>query len=218
MNASERPSMRLCVNVPLPKNELEEIIEKSKDWSLMHGACLRSKTNYNGDALQFAPFILIPSSFPREEFKRACEIQPILNKLMHRVAYDYEFLKETLEETIKVDNFTMKLFNIYETVRNEGFTQKISLGLLRSDLMLDTSCPEEQGCKNHKPYCCWKQVEINTIASGFGWLGPAAGKLHRFILEELDRKDELKNLPDNNALQGLCTGMIEAWKIYNDPK
>jgi glutathione synthase len=29
------------------------------------------------------------------------------------------------------------------------------------------------------PYCCWKQVEVNTIASGFGWLGPASASIHR---------------------------------------
>ncbi|XP_048505872.1 glutathione synthetase-like [Athalia rosae] len=218
MNNGERPTIPLCVSLPLPQNELQEIIEKAKDWALMHGTCMRSKENFNRDALQFAPFLLIPSSFPREEFERACEIQLILNQLMHRVAYNYEFLKETLKETIKVDTFTQKLFEIYETVHNEGFTQKISLGLLRSDLMLDTSCPEEFGCKSYGPYCCWKQVEINTIASGFGWLGPAATNLHRYILTELNKSEKLKNLPDNNALEGLCTGLIEAWKIYGDPK
>lgn len=24
-------------------------------------------------------------------------------------------------------------------------------------------------------------------------------------------------MPENNALQGLCGGMIDAWKLYNDP-
>lgn len=28
-------------------------------------------------------------------------------------------------------------------------------------------------------YCCWKQVEINTIASGFGHLGPASKTIQR---------------------------------------
>ena len=30
-------------------------------------------------------------------------------------------------------------------------------------------------------YCCWKQVELNTIASGFGWMGPASGMIHRLV-------------------------------------
>merc|ERR1719410_1530255 len=63
--------------------------------------------------------------------------------------------------------------------------------------------------------CCWKQVEINTIASGFGWMGPASNILHRYILSELNRRDLLANIPPNEALEGLSGGMLEAWKIYN---
>ncbi|XP_015592887.1 glutathione synthetase isoform X3 [Cephus cinctus] len=69
-----------------------------------------------------------------------------------------------------------------------------------------------------KDWALMHGVEINTIASGFGWLGPAATNLHKFILQELGVPEKIKNLPDNNALQGICTGMIEAWKIYNDQK
>lgn len=59
--------------------------------------------------------------------------------------------------------------------------KRISLGLLRSDLMLETKCPELLEKEKHTPcaYCCWKQVEINTIASGFGHLGPASKAIQR---------------------------------------
>ena len=55
--------------------------------------------------------------------------------------------------------------------------------MLRSDLMLDNHCcPIDSKCKlNGQAFCCWKQVELNTIASGFGWLGPASGLLHRSV-------------------------------------
>lgn len=208
-----------CIDTPflLPsvKKEQQDLIEKAIDWALMHGMCMRSKTNFNTNMLQFAPFILLPSPFPRKEFENACSIQTILNVLIHKIAQDYNFLKETLQETIKVDKFTKKLFDIYETVYNEGFTQKISLGLLRSDLMLDTSSTDENKYGKHIPYC-WKQVEINTIASGFGWLGPASTQLHRFVLQELGYKDQLSNLPENNTLEELCAAMIEAWKLYGN--
>ncbi|KAL6426086.1 hypothetical protein ACFW04_008984 [Cataglyphis niger] len=209
--------MKLPISLDLSKNELEDLIEKAKDWALMNGMCLRSKINFNRDVLQFAPFVLFPSPFPREEFQNACDIQITLNILIHRVAHDYDFLKETLEETIKVDDFTRNLFDIYETIHKEGAAQKISLGILRSDLMLDTSCPKKDN-KKLKPHCCWKQVEINTIASGFGWLGPASTQLHKFVLQEIGCTAELSNLPENNALQTLCLGMIEAWKLYDNPQ
>ncbi|KRT82122.1 hypothetical protein AMK59_3369, partial [Oryctes borbonicus] len=142
---------------------------KARDWALMHGAAMRSKTNFSKDSLNFAPFVLLPSAFPRKEFYKAVELQQILNELMHRVAHNREFLTESLRETIQVDEFTGNLFKIYETVQDEGITQPISLGLLRSDIMLETACPVPgKNCHRHAPYCCWKQVEINSIASGFG--------------------------------------------------
>ncbi|CAB3365665.1 Hypothetical predicted protein [Cloeon dipterum] len=212
--------MAPCLQLPLDNKLLENVIEKAKDWALMHGACMRSRTNLNKDVLQFAPFVLLPSTFPRREFKKAVEIQPILNELVHKVAHDYEFLSSSLKSTNTVDHFTRRLFEIYETVRKDGITQPVSLGLVRSDIMLESTCSgkERGSAAKSDPYCCWKQVEINTIASGFGWLGPASGLIHRYVLQELGRMDMIQNLPENHALQGLCQGMLEAWKLYNNEK
>ncbi|XP_029664416.1 glutathione synthetase-like isoform X3 [Formica exsecta] len=217
MHRDKQSTMKSPISLDVSKNELQDLIEKAKDWALMNGMCLRSKINFNRDVLQFAPFVLFPSPFPREEFQNACDIQITLNMLIHKVAHDYDFLKETLEETIKVDDFTRNLFDIYETIHKEGVAQKISLGILRSDLMLDTSCPKKDN-KELKPHCCWKQIEINTIASGFGWLGPVSTQLHKFVLQEIGYTAELSNLPENNALQILCSGMIEAWNLYDNPQ
>ncbi|KRT82119.1 hypothetical protein AMK59_3476 [Oryctes borbonicus] len=63
-----------------------------------------------------------------------------------------------------------------------------------------------------------KQVEINTIASSFGGIGTRVLQFNRFVLQELGHHEMLANLPENNALEGLCNGMLEAWKIYGDPK
>lgn len=115
--------LECVVSLPIPEQELKELVNKAKDWALMHGAAMRSKTLFSNDSLQFAPFILIPSSFPRKEFKKAVEIQPVLNEMMHRVAHNSEFLKNCLKETIQVDEFTGNLFKIYETVLEEGITQ-----------------------------------------------------------------------------------------------
>lgn len=42
---------------------------------------------------------------------------------MHNVAHDTDFLKETLASTIAVDEFTAKLYKIFETVFAEGISQ-----------------------------------------------------------------------------------------------
>ncbi|XP_065334799.1 glutathione synthetase-like isoform X2 [Cloeon dipterum] len=202
----EQNRMAPCIQLPLDNKLLESVVEKAKDWALMHGACMRSKTNLNKDVLQFAPFVLLPSTFPRREFQKAVEIQPILNELMHKVAHDYEFLSSSLKSTNTVDNFTRRLFEIYETVRKDGITQPTSLGLLRSDYLLN--------CDSGTI----KQVEINTVASSFGGISTHLGHYHRYVLQELGRMDMIQNLPENRALQGLCQGMLEAWKLYNNEK
>ena len=84
---------------------------------------MRRKDAYDRDSLHFAPFVLFPSPFPKQEFARSLELQPILNELMHKVAHDREFLTKTLQNTIQVDDFTRRLFEIYETVQNEGVAQ-----------------------------------------------------------------------------------------------
>ncbi|CRL02585.1 CLUMA_CG015836, isoform C [Clunio marinus] len=91
-----------CISLPLSGKELEEIVSKAKDYALMHGICMRSKANFNPDNLQFAPFVLTPSLYPRKEFEKATKLQIILNKMIHNVAHDVDFLRETLASTIKM--------------------------------------------------------------------------------------------------------------------
>lgn len=76
---------------------------------------------------QFAPFILLPTLFPRREFDKAVRLQPILNELMHWVAHDTEFLRETLANTIQVDEFTRNLFEIYERVLAENDSAQVCI-------------------------------------------------------------------------------------------
>ncbi|XP_015601404.1 glutathione synthetase-like [Cephus cinctus] len=199
--------LQYCIDLPLEKEVLTETVEKAKDWALMHGISMRSKEHFTKDNVQIAPFLLLPTSFPKQEFEKAIQVQKILNKLMHIVAHDYDFLKKTLASTIAVDEFSAKLFHIYETVHAEGLAQDISIGLLRSDYML-------HGIEDSKI----KQIELNTIASSFAGIATRVTQFHRYILTELEHSDKLINVPENNAVSGLCAGLIEAWKLYNNEK
>lgn len=196
---------------------LEEIVPKSKDYALMNAAAMRSKQNFSEDSLNFAPFVLLPSPFPRIQFQKSVKVQPLLNELVHKVANDKAFIKKALADTIKVDRFTRKLYEIYERVEAEGVTQPISLGLIRSDVMLEGKCCHEGNCKGDCYCFCRKQVEINTIASGFGHLGPASRTIQKYVMQELGLLNEstIKNIPENKALSALCGGMVKAWEIYN---
>lgn len=91
-------------------------------------------------------------------------------------------------------------------VREEGITQWVSLGMFRCDYFY--SVPSQSAL----------QVEINTIASSFAALSARIVLMHRYVLGELRRPDLLHHLPENDALAGLCGGMISAWEAYNCPK
>ncbi|KPJ07729.1 Glutathione synthetase [Papilio machaon] len=174
-----------CIPLPLEHKLLVTVIEKAKDWALMHGVGMRDKKHFTKDSIQIAPFVLLPSPFPSTEFNKAVELQPVLNELMHKVAHDVEFLEHTLQNALQVDEFTANLYDIWIKVREEGITQPITLGMLRSDIMLESRCPHTVNqCAKHTPYCSWKQVEINSIASGFGHLGPISRDIQRYNLSK----------------------------------
>uniref|UniRef100_A0A182R9J8 Glutathione synthetase n=1 Tax=Anopheles funestus TaxID=62324 RepID=A0A182R9J8_ANOFN len=197
-------TLKSCIPFPLDEAQLLDVVEKAKDWAIMHGAAMRSKQDFNPDALLFAPFVLTPSSFPRKEFQKAVDLQPLLNELIHAVAHDSQFLLATLSSTEKVDEFTRSLITIYRTVLSEGIAQTVTLALLRSDYLPNFSD-------------AIKQVEINTIASSFGGISTIMTPMHSYILMELGEQKKLMNLPENNALSGLCDGMVEAWKLQSRP-
>jgi glutathione synthase len=51
---------------------------------LSAGICMRRRDAFDRDALHFAPFLLLPSPFPRRDFETSVELQPVLNELMHK--------------------------------------------------------------------------------------------------------------------------------------
>ena len=93
---------------------------------IVTGINIRRKESFDRDKLHFTPFCLLPSPFPHQEFNRAVELQTVLNELMHKVAYDFDFLKETLRKTVTVDTFTARLFEIHEKIINEGGPAQVS--------------------------------------------------------------------------------------------
>ncbi len=65
---------------------------------MFSGAGMRSKKHFSDDSVEFAPFTLLPSPFPKKEFEKAVKIQSLINELIHFVAHDHEFLKNVLKK------------------------------------------------------------------------------------------------------------------------
>ncbi|KAG7203774.1 hypothetical protein KM043_013796 [Ampulex compressa] len=201
----DQQQLEPCIDLPLQIQELEIVIDKARDWALAHGISMRSKESFRKCQVEILPFTLLPSSFPRKNFETAKNVQVLMNELVHKVAHDNSFLTNSLRSTVEADSFTAKLFDIYNIVYKEGFSQRISVGLLRSDYML------HEGFNNKI-----KQVELNTIASSFGSIATITSKYHKYMLSELGHRDKIKNIPENNALTGLSNGLVRAWTLYNN--
>ncbi|XP_030624793.1 glutathione synthetase [Chanos chanos] len=187
--------------------KLEEI---AKDTALLNGVLMRTKDTPNSpEVVNYAPFTLFPSPVPRALFQQALAVQTHFNRLVDRISQNPSFLEEALASTIKVDDFTARLFKIYRQVLQEPQSQSIVLGLNRSDYMLDQS---EDGNVS------LKQIEINTIAASFGGLSSRTPDVHRHILRVANRMDELKQILDNNPAAGLAKGLAKAWELYGSEK
>lgn len=183
--------------------KLEEI---AKDKALMNGILMRTKDTPNSsEVVGFAPFTLFPSPVPKALFQQALDVQVHFNHLVDKISQDIQFLEDSLASTIKVDDFTARLFNIHKQLLQEGHTQSIVLGLNRSDYMLDKA--EDGGIS-------LKQIEINTIAASFGGLSSRTPDVHRHILRVANRFNEQRNVLDNNPAAGLAQGLAKAWELY----
>ncbi|XP_076325109.1 glutathione synthetase-like isoform X1 [Tachypleus tridentatus] len=188
---------------------LAPVVQMAKDYALINGISMRTKESYEDDSVVLLPFTLFPSPFPKKSFEYVKFIQRDINLLLHRVAYNYEFLCSCLKNAIQTDEFTANLFSIYEEVIKEGFAQPLSLGLFRSDYMLNSTSNDV----NFEDLEI-KQVEVNTIASSFGGLASRLESLHRLVLNQCGCQELAQKIPVNPAVSRLAEGLVAAWEVY----
>lgn len=107
-----------------------------------------------------------------------------------------------------VDEFVAGLWKVHQRVKEEGYTQELSLGLFRSDYMVH----------EHDDVLQAKQVEFNTIASSFGGLSLQTSLLHRYLaateypLLQHGWKD--LDVPKSDSVEVLARGMATAYGKY----
>ncbi|CAB0011585.1 unnamed protein product [Nesidiocoris tenuis] len=62
----------------------------------------------------------------------------------------------------------------------------------------------------------YQQVEFNTVATSLSSLSTRVKELQSYIMSELGHADLLKNMPDNDALNLMCLGIVRAWEHYGN--
>ncbi|KAF2158099.1 glutathione synthetase large chain [Myriangium duriaei CBS 260.36] len=219
------------------------IVNAIQDWSIAHGLAVRPPPSFvqpsqdpNTSLAITAPVTLFPSPFPRNCLENALAIQKSYNELYARIASDEAWLRPIVEQYVLtsslspervtqnvkltsvrltgVDDFTAALWNVHEKVKAEGYVQDLSLGLFRSDYMVDVES-ETKGTTTSI-----KQVEFNTIASSFGGLSTQVSALHDFLLAsgvyppKVASTIKPESLLRSSSSKLLASGLAEAHKAY----
>ncbi|KAM6248712.1 glutathione synthetase isoform 2-T2 [Porphyrio hochstetteri] len=189
---------------------IREAASVAVDAALLEGVLMRTEGEPNAsDVVNYAPFTLLPSAVPRALFQQAYAVQQDFNLLVDAISQNKEFLEQTLASTIKVDDFTARLFKIHTQVLEEGLAQSVFLGINRSDYMFDCGLGRQPALK---------QIEINTIAASFGGLASRTAAVHGQVLKVLGRSEEASRLLPNDPAKGLALGIARAWELYGSPK
>ncbi|KAG5985024.1 hypothetical protein E4U55_001960 [Claviceps digitariae] len=215
-----------CLYPPLLTDaEREALVQTVKDWASAHGLVVRpppaviaAEADPNSLAAVPAPVTLFPSGVIRHAFKKGLATQKAYNELYAAVSRDEDFLADIVKQVVDGDDFVRDLWAVHQTVKSEGYTQPLSLGLFRSDYMVhddDTIVP---------PLEELRQVEFNTIASSFAGLSDLTAQLHAYLCKNvypfLKRPiaDDLLDRPENKAVEGLAGGMEAAYHAYGAPQ
>ena len=147
-----------------------------------------------------APCSLLPYPFPASLFAQAKSLATPFNLLVDRISRDLEWLCAQVRSVVAHDEFTRKLLEIAEVIKEEGAPQPLQLGIYRSDYMVhqpsDDATPRLlQVCRPPPPprtaapaphavrfRAGLPQVELNTISCSFVALAAKLSSLHRHLV------------------------------------
>lgn len=148
----------------------EQLVPEIRHWALTNGLVMYPP-NPNFVQGAVAPTTLYPTPFPRQSFDQAISVQTLYNGLYAKIAQDQDgWLSKEIESLAEFDpEFTGRLWNLYVQAKEKGISQKLALGVFRSDYLLDVGNLEV------------KQVEFNTVSVSFGGLSTRVGQLHKFL-------------------------------------
>ena len=158
----------------LSDETIRSMLDEAVSWAAQHGLLVGLDSAESGQAMcasfTHAPMSLLPTPFPREVFELALRVSPSFAALCDAVSRDDEFLRTTLSGVIKTDEFTRRIWDIYERCGAQEGRHRMELGVLRSDYMLD------------EPSGLPLQVEVNTVSTSFMALSTRVGEMHRHTI------------------------------------
>eukprot|EP00056_Hartaetosiga_gracilis_P006787 m.100826 g.100826 ORF g.100826 m.100826 type:complete len:582 (+) comp12557_c0_seq1:34-1779(+) len=189
----------------------------------------RGQPHVSGTGVRFGvtPCSVLPTPFPKRAYQSAEDLQLIVNKLVDGVSRDENWLRQRLQSTMEVDEFTRELVNVFDDVRTA--TKSVvemppNFCVIRNDFMLS----QPKGTSFFDASI--KHVEINTIAASFGMMSDRITRMHEKLYEGHCQRKKKKckggadkpasrsisyELPQAKVEQTLVEGFAAAIKQYN---
>ncbi len=228
MPTSRRPKQSVMASCT------EDLVAEAEAWALGNGVIMRDATG----AANHAPFSLLPFRVPRAAFANLTALCPLFNTLIDRYSRDYDFIVQSLNNVVKVDEFTRRLVDIYHTIHAEGIAQPIYMGVHRSDYLLHRPTSSNSAAHAEGRFL---QVEVNTISrydrilyprgkswtppyflrlcfpdSAFAGLSTKLSALHKYLLERHTPAADLLpgNLPANEPVVVIARALAQAVTLH----
>ncbi|OQR68132.1 glutathione synthetase [Tropilaelaps mercedesae] len=188
-----------AIPVPFDADTLTNLVEDAKDFAFTHGLVFKPREELPYEySVTFIPFALLPSPWPKEQYNVVYRLQRDINLIYYRISNDFDFLKKSLQRACEADEWTRRLWKIYEQTY-ESQKDVLSLCIMRSDYMVG-----QDGAA--------KQIEVNTISAGFGGVSPIVQAQQRYTVSKLRLRDLGRMLPENAGTRialGLAQRQIE---------
>lgn len=186
-----------------------DILPELYQWSLSNGLIMYLP-NFSSEDAAVAPTTIYPTPIPKESFENAVAVQKSYNELYARISQDKDsWLREESAKMAKFDvEFTGRLWETYLKAKEQGISQKLRLGVFRSDYLIDKLANEI------------KQVEFNTVSVSFGGLSTKVGELHSYLNKagkySVDSADEFyKEIPISDSGKKLAESLAFALNRYD---
>jgi hypothetical protein len=103
---------------PLTPRATADLRDEAVAWAAQHGLLIGTGSSEAGAPITasftHAPIAVLPTPFPRDVFELALEVSPLFAALSDAVSRDDAFLRSTLAGVILTDDFTERIWRIYE--------------------------------------------------------------------------------------------------------
>lgn len=215
--------------IPEPSDaQISALIALIKDWQINHGSLLKLvKSEQEHSVLSYPVGVSVfPTAFPRIQFNRAVDLQPIYNELYATIAMNEDWLYERTKDLITVEPLARALWEIYQEAQMAGLAQGITAGIFRSDYMLHVDDCTQLGSKLPSDTTL-KQVEFNAYSCSGGSHAKRVADMHRYIahtgMYDMEEGSAYQNLdvgwlPKNDNIESLASCLSAAHNAYGIPK